>query len=330
MKKVFALLLTSALILGACSNGGAEQKSDKVNESKVQYKNNTVVLDQAVLYIKDVFILKNQDNGKKEIVFKYEVKNKTDKEEITPSTVFIASTQVKQDNGSTVDNLNPGTSLIPNGKYKEWLEHSNDTIKKGKTVKDMIGYQLKNDNKVTVKFTQGVGGKDLGEKVYDLSKLKTVDYSTSDDANNAANSDDENNQNETADSENTEVANADTSTQSKEKVIQVDNNHNDNTAATKPEDKASSNQSSEMTPEQINEWNQNKPTTHDESQMEDPNTPSYAQYQANKKFSDDMRSNPSKYEGAGIGGGPGLVVNENETYNQYKDRVTNEYKQLQP
>lgn len=328
MKKFFTLLLTSALILGACSNGGAEQKSDKVNESKVQYKNNTVVLNQAVLYIKDVFILNNQDNGKKEIVFKYEVKNKTDKDEVTPSNVFGVAAQVKQDNGSTVDNLNTGMSLIPNGKYKEWLEHSNDTIKKGKTAKGMSGYQLKNDNKVTVKFTQGAGGKDLGEKEYDLSKLKTVDYSTSDDANNASNSDDEKNQAETTDSENTDVANADTSTQSKEKVIQVDNNHNDKTSATNSGTGNSSNQSSGMTPEQTNEWNQNKTTTHDESQMEDPNTPSYAQYQENKKFSDDMRSNPSKYEG--VGGGPGLVVNENETYNQYKDRVTNEYKQLQP
>lgn len=328
MKKVFALLLTSALILGACSNGGAEQKSDKVNESKVQYKNNTVVLDQAVLYIKDVFILKNKDNGKKEIVFKYEVKNKTDKEEITPSNIFGVATQIKQDNGNTVDNLNTGMSLVPNGKYKEWLEHSNDTIKKGETAKGMSGYELKNDNKVTVKFTQGAGGKDLGKKVYDLSKLKTVDYSTSNDANKAVHSDDENSQNETANSENTDVANADTSTQTTEKVSQVSNSHNDNAATTNSESKTTSNQSNGMTSQQENEWNQNKPTTHDESQMEDPNTPSYAQYQENKKFSDDMRSNPSKYEG--VGGGPGLVVNENETYNQYKDRVTNEYKQLQP
>ena len=29
MKKVFALLLTSVLVLGACSNRGAEQKSEK-------------------------------------------------------------------------------------------------------------------------------------------------------------------------------------------------------------------------------------------------------------------------------------------------------------
>ena len=324
MKKFFALLLTSALVLGACSNGGVEQKSDTVNESKVQYKNNTVVLNQAVLYIKDAFILNNQDNGKKEIVFKYEVKNKTNKEEITPVNIFAVSTQIKQDNNNTVDNLTPGMSLVPNGKYKSWLEHSNDTIKKDKKAKGMMGYQLKNNNKVTVKFTQGAGGKDLGEKVYDLSKLKTVDYSTSDDANNAIHSDDEASANETSDNENNNIANADDSTQAKEKVSQVSNSHNDNATTINSEIETSSNQSNSTASQQVSESNQNKTTTHDESQMEDPNTPSYAQYQENKKFSDDMRSNPSKYEG--VGGGPGLVVNENETYNQYKDRVVQQMK----
>ncbi|AYU54608.1 DUF5067 domain-containing protein [Staphylococcus debuckii] len=327
MKKVFALLLTSVLVLGACSNRGAEQKSEKVSENKVQYKNNTVVLNQAVLYIKDTFILNNQDNGKKEIVFKYEVKNKTDKEEITPSNIFIVSTQIKQDNGNTVDNLNVGMSLVSNGKYKKWLEHSNDTIKKGKIAKGMSGYELKNDKKVTVKFTQGAGGRELGKKVYDLSKLKTVDYSTSEEANNALQSSDENNQTETTDSENSAIMNPDTSTQVKEKVS---NNHNDNTAKTNSQVETSSNQSNSMASQQVSESNQNKPITHDELQVEDPYTPSYAQYQANKKFSDDVRSNPSKYEGGGIGGGPGLVVNENKTYNQYKERVIKEYKQLQP
>lgn len=187
MKKVFSLLLAAALILGACSNGNSGKDSEKVNVSKVQYKNNTIVLNQAVLYLKDAFILNNTDNGKKEIVFKYEVKNKTNKEEITPSNVFLVAVQAKQDNDNTTDNLNTGTSLVPSGKYKEWMEHSDDVIKKDKIAKGMSAFELKNDKKVILNFTQGMGGKKLGSKEYDLSKLKTVDYSSEQDSMNSMN-----------------------------------------------------------------------------------------------------------------------------------------------
>lgn len=184
MKKALVFLLVSILVLAACSNGNSKDDSNKVNENKVQYKNDTVVLDQAVLYIKDAFIINNTDNNTREIAFQYEVKNKTDKEEITPGNVFMVAVNVKQDNGNTVDQLNTGATILPNGKYKEWAEHEHDTIKKGKVAKGMSGYVLKNDEKVILEFTKGMGGKKLGTKEYDLSKLKTVDYSTEEDSNN--------------------------------------------------------------------------------------------------------------------------------------------------
>lgn len=180
MKKVLFLIFASLLVLGACSNGSSN-KSKSVDESKPQFKDDTLVLDQAVLYIKDAFIVKNKDTGNKEIAFKYEVKNKTDKEEITPGNVWSAGVEVKQDEDSTDSNLGTGTTIVSGGKYKEWLEHNEDTIKKGKMAKGLATYELKNDNKVTLHFSQGAGGKDLGTKQYDLSKLQTVNYSTEED-----------------------------------------------------------------------------------------------------------------------------------------------------
>ncbi|MDI3233358.1 DUF5067 domain-containing protein [Staphylococcus pasteuri] len=187
MKKVLFLIFASLLVLGACSNGSSN-KSESVDESKPQFKNDTLVLDQAVLYIKDAFIVKNKDTGNKEIAFKYEVKNKTDKEEITPGNVWSAGVEVKQDEDNTESNLDTGTTIVSGGKYKEWFEHNEDTIKKGKAAKGLATYELKNDNKVTLHFSQGAGGKDLGTKQYNLSKLKTVNYSTEEDVASASTS----------------------------------------------------------------------------------------------------------------------------------------------
>lgn len=217
MKKVLYLIFASLLVLGACGNNNSDKQNDKetsINENKPQFKNDTLVLDQAVLKIKDVFIVKNAETNKKEIAIKYEVKNKTDEDEITPGNVWSAGVEVKQEESNTLSSLETGTTILNNGKYKEWLEHSEDTIKKGKTAKGLATYELKNNNKVTLKFNKGVGGKALGQKEYDLSKLKTVNYSSNSDvasndtivempnkenaSNNNVDETKQNNQNETA------------------------------------------------------------------------------------------------------------------------------------
>lgn len=179
MKKLLSILLASTLVLGACGNkeeSKAENKTESVNENKAQFKNDTLVLDQAVLYLKDAFIVKNTENDKKEIAIKYEVKNKTDKSEITPLNVWTAGVNVKQDDDNTVSDLDTGVTIADGGKYKEWLDNYDDSIKKGKKAKGLATYQLKNDKKVILEFNQGINGKELGKKEYDLSKLKTIDY----------------------------------------------------------------------------------------------------------------------------------------------------------
>ncbi|UXS21215.1 DUF5067 domain-containing protein [Staphylococcus delphini] len=183
MKRLTLLLFTSLLVLSACGNNKKEEvtkQETKVNENKPQFTNDTLVIDDAVLKIKDTFIINDKDSGKKSIVFKYEVKSKSGRENVVPNTIFMAGFTVLQDTENSIAELDTGTT--PNtGKYEEWSKHAYDTIKKGKSAKGIIGYELENDNKVTLKATKGIGGKKLGEKEIDLSKLKTIDYSAVDD-----------------------------------------------------------------------------------------------------------------------------------------------------
>lgn len=197
MKKILFVLFASLLVLSACGNEkGSETKQEtKVNEDEPQFTNDTLVIDDAVLKIKDTFIVNDKDSGKKSIVFKYEVKSKSGRENVAPNTIFMAGFTVLQDTENSIAELDAGTT--PNtGKYEEWSKHAYDTIKKGKSAKGIIGYELENNNKVTLKATKGIGGKELGEKEIDLSKLKTVDYSAVDDIVGEFN--DSNNQNTTS------------------------------------------------------------------------------------------------------------------------------------
>lgn len=88
-----------------------------------------------------------------------------------------------QDSENTESKLEVGPT--PNtGKFEEWDKHSGDVIKKGKTAKGIITYELDNDKQVTLKATKGTEGKKLGSKKIDVSKLKTVDYSAVEDITN--------------------------------------------------------------------------------------------------------------------------------------------------
>lgn len=72
----------------------------------------------------------------------------------------------------------------------------------------------------------------------------------------------------------------------------------------------SQNNNNYMTQDEINEWNKNKPTTHDESQM------GYGRgdYEAAKEASEKVANDPNAHVG-----GPGWV-NENEGYDSWKQR----------
>lgn len=310
MKRFLVLLLTSTLVLGACGNSGNdknESKTESVNENKAQFKNDTLVIDDAVVSIKDTFIVNDKNSDSKLLAFKYEVKNKTDKDEITPMNVWISSMTATQDSENTVNDLEVGPT--PNtGKFEEWDKHSQDKIKKDKTAKGITTYTLENDEDITLKATKGVDGKELGTKKIKLDDLKTVDYDATEDLTSDNTSD-----SETDDSNNDEqtASNDDKSEQPNNSNNENKSNDNEtvitssNTNATQKESTQSSNNSNEQSS------NEEIPTTtHDESQI------GYGKgdYEAAKADSEKAMKDPNAHVG-----GPGWV-NEGEGYDSWKDR----------
>ncbi|MDW4149026.1 DUF5067 domain-containing protein [Staphylococcus saprophyticus] len=289
MKKVFGLLLASTLVLGACGNSGnedkEESKTESVNENKTQFKNDTLVIDDAVLKIKDTFLVNNENSDGKELAFKYEVKNKTDKDEITSRNVWIATMKAEQDSDNTVNQLEQG--LTPTtGKYESWAKHLDDKIKKGKTAKGIVTYTLQNDEDVTLKATKGADGKELGTKKIDIDELKTVNYDAASDIDNDSqdsNANSESDKNQSTDNnkqsdnnQSTDGAVASANNNSSKKQQQANQATNsteqsassDNTQQTSKSSNNQTNDSQQMSDAEIADWNKNKPTTHDESQMQ--------------------------------------------------------------
>lgn len=271
MKKVLFLIFASLLVLGACGNN--DKNTEKVSEDKPQFKNDTLVLDQAVLKIDDIFILNDKDSGDKLLAFKYHVKNKSDSEDITSMNVWIACFEATQDSDNTVNKLDVGITPTT-GKLGEWNEHSNDTIKKGKTAKGIMTYKLQNDEDVVLKATKGADGKKLGTKKIKLDDLKSEDYSVTEDLTDNSKKD---NKSEDNDSKNVASAKSDDNNSKESKTeddktisdsnnnsLSTSNNQNNVTSASRN----SQTDQSTQTNDQTSNTQETPPTTHDESQME--------------------------------------------------------------
>ncbi|MEJ7322846.1 DUF5067 domain-containing protein [Staphylococcus epidermidis] len=271
MKKVLFILLSCFLVLGACGNN--DKNTEKVSEDKPQFKNDTLVLDQAVLKIDDTFILNDKDSGDKLLAFKYHVKNKSDSEDITSMNVWIACFEATQDSDNTVNKLDVGITPTT-GKLGEWNEHSNDTIKKGKTTKGIMTYKLQNDEDVVLKATKGADGKKLGTKKIKLDDLKSEDYSVTEDLTDNSKKD---NKSEDNDSKNVASAKTDdnNSKESKTEDDKTTSDSNNNSQSTNNNQNNVASASSNSQTDQSNQTNdqtsntqETPPTTHDESQME--------------------------------------------------------------
>lgn len=299
MKKLLSILLASTLVLGACGNkeeSKAENKTESVNENKTQFKNDTLVIDDAVLKIKDTFLVNDANSDDKLLAFKYEVKNKTDKDEINPRNVWLATMNAEQDGDNTVNTLEQGTTPLT-GKFEEWGKHLDDKIKKNKTAKGIVTYSLENDKDVTLKATKGMDGKELGTKKIKISDLKTINYDAAEDINSTSS-----NNNETSDAsssnketksniedENTNanlMASNSVSTQSNKTTVdnnvQQESNQNQQVSSQPNNENAQSVSNKQSQPSEVAETMQNQtnnesnripydkdhPTLHDESQME--------------------------------------------------------------
>lgn len=297
MKKVLFLIFASLLVLGACSNN--DKDTEKVSEDKPQFKNDTLVLDQAVLKIDDTFILNDKDSGDKLLAFKYHVKNKSDSEDITSMNVWIACFEATQDSDNTVNKLDVGITPTT-GKLGEWNEHSNDTIKKGKTAKGIMTYKLQNDEDVVLKATKGADGKKLGTKKIKLDDLKSEDYSVTEDLTDNSKKD---NKSEDNDSKNVASAKSDdnNSKESKTEDGKTTSDSNNNSLST-TNDQQVNNQPSNA--------QETPPTTHDESQM------GYGRgdYEQARKDSEKVWNDPNAHVG-----GP-RWVGKNEGYDSWAKR----------
>ncbi|MCE5090164.1 DUF5067 domain-containing protein [Staphylococcus devriesei] len=347
MKKLCGILLASTLVLGACGNddnNSEDKKSNNtetksVNENKPQFANDTLVIDQAVLKIDDTFILNDKDSGDKLLAFKYHVKNKSDSEDITSMNVWIACFEATQDSDNTVNKLDVGITPTT-GKLGEWNEHSNDTIKKGKTAKGIMTYKLQNDEDVVLKATKGADGKKIGTKTIKLDDLKSEDYSVTEDLtdnskkddssedNNSKNvasakSDDNNSkESKTEDDKTTSDSNEQSSESATSNDSSSTSNSNNNSQSTNSNQNnvasASSNsqtdQSTQNNNQQVNNQPSNTqeipPTTHDESQM------GYGRgdYEAAKEASSKVWDDPNAHVG-----GPSWV-GKNEGYESWANR----------
>ncbi|MDT0741686.1 DUF5067 domain-containing protein [Staphylococcus epidermidis] len=297
MKKVLFLIFASLLVLGACGNN--DKNTEKVSEDKPQFKNDTLVLDQAVLKIDDTFILNDKDSGDKLLAFKYHVKNKSDSEDITSMNVWIACFEATQDSDNTVNKLDVGITPTT-GKLGEWNEHSNDTIKKGKTAKGIMTYKLQNDEDVVLKATKGADGKKLGTKKIKLDDLKSEDYSVTEDLTDNSKKD---NKSEDNDSKNVASAKSDdnNSKESKTEDGKTTSDSNNNSLST-TNDQQVNNQPSNA--------QETPPTTHDESQM------GYGRgdYEQARKDSEKVWNDPNAHVG-----GP-RWVGKNEGYESWAKR----------
>lgn len=181
MRKKFLVLLLASMFLVGCSTKQEEKKtsdSTKTEEKKEETKKNTIGFDGKVVEINDLKIEiidykiikvgeKGNEYGSKPIIaFWYNTTNKSDKE-IDPTSAWMAVFTVIQDNNKNMENElkvagHPDNSLLDTQLAK---------IKKGGTVKNAVAYELSDETTpVTLKATQGVDGKDLGKKDFEIKK----------------------------------------------------------------------------------------------------------------------------------------------------------------
>ncbi|EAE0774335.1 DUF5067 domain-containing protein [Listeria monocytogenes] len=185
MKKVFllGLVLFSTITLAACSNNNEESSSSSKNttettisttaneeKSDVYFDGETMKIDKATVKIISSEVLAPDDSvyrDNNQLAFVYEVTNDSE-EPLDGSMAWIACMEVYQETENTVGKLNVG--MTPQDeKFAEYRGDEFDELKPGGTKKYVIAYDLNDTTTpVVLKATQGVAGKELGEKTFNL------------------------------------------------------------------------------------------------------------------------------------------------------------------
>lgn len=247
MKKIITVLFAAILLLSACGEKDnketikdPEEKSE-TKENNVGFKNGVVTLNKGSIKIINVKLRNASDEtqGKETIIFTYEATNKTN-ENFSAQDFWVAAMKVYQENENTENKLEVG-STPTTGVYEKYFENMTDTIKKNGKAKGVVAYNLEDDNDVTLKAIQGNTNKELGKKTYKLSDLERIDHTTT------MNTQNQTQNNETTEQPTTQQENTTKETQQEPKLVEekqegISKEKNDRT----------------------------KTTTHDESQMEQP------------------------------------------------------------
>lgn len=192
MKKFLALLLVSSLAFSATACGNSTNKENKTEEvnvveeenkteevnvaeeqpTKVGFKNDILKIDMATIKLTGFEVAPpNAEFGeeKSTLIITYEFTNDSD-ELLQPIDAWIACFEAVQETDISVDRLDVAMSP-QDEKYSEMNEMSMTDIKPGATVKAVISYEINDTTKpVTLKATQGIAGKELGEKIYNLQQ----------------------------------------------------------------------------------------------------------------------------------------------------------------
>lgn len=177
-KKIIALMLTSLFLVSCGKKEESKKEESKTTEStkteekkkdNIGFDGKVVEINDLKIEIIDYKIIKAGEEGNKYgkkpvIAFWYNTTNKSDKE-IDPSMAWLAVFTAVQDNDKNMVN-----ELQVAGHPDDSLINTQDAkIKKGGTVKNAVAYELSDETTpVTLKATQGVNGKKLGEKNFEV------------------------------------------------------------------------------------------------------------------------------------------------------------------
>lgn len=142
----------------------------------IKIKGDTIVSDKFEAKIKEPFIINEKDEKKKYIAFKMEITAKKDDKDLNPSSISHDYINITQDDKNTVNKLRDGY-LLSDKKYKDWTEHNQDQIKKGKTAQAMFIYELRGDGNINLNVHKYSEDKTVDSKSFKFSKLKTEDFS---------------------------------------------------------------------------------------------------------------------------------------------------------
>ncbi|KOR12198.1 hypothetical protein AMC75_10730 [Staphylococcus carnosus] len=180
MRKLTMIFILLSVILSGCnSSKTSEIDSEKVkeeNQSKKlrtkELKNNTAVLhDLEIKVLNTEYLPMNTYEGqeKPQLVVTYEAKNKVDKE-IDPIGAWFTAFEAYQDTSDSMKKIDVGP--LPNmEKYNYVLDNQDDLIKKGKSVRCAIAYDIYDVNKpVILKAHKGYDNIYLGEIKVNIKK----------------------------------------------------------------------------------------------------------------------------------------------------------------